>query len=112
MQNINKIKNKISAVFHTQEEKYMLAAIFDRYSWAIPILWDNLSCLFLDKQSQRSPFSVLWNITYGCNCRCSFCNKHGNTKDDLNAEQTKNIALQIGCSDVCMVILSGGEPFF
>lgn len=111
MVGIKKIKEKIYLLLRGQENRYMLDAIFDRYTSRVPVLLDNLCSLFYDKPSCQGPFSLLWRITYGCNCNCSFCIQHGFEGNDLNTKQANDVALQIARSNVCVVVLSGGKPF-
>ena len=111
MSDIKKIKRKFMHFFRMRrEDRHTFDAMFDRYTFGIPTLLDNLRCLLFDKPSQKSPFFILWYVTRNCNCRCSFCNLDLEGTD-LNTKQAKDVALQIGRSNTCVVALSGGEPF-
>jgi len=72
---------------------------------------DNFLVYRLGKKPLAGPFYVGWNLTFRCNCKCSFCRStsfdHGN---ELNTQECLNIIRNLGIKKVPLLSLTGGEP--
>jgi radical SAM protein with 4Fe4S-binding SPASM domain len=59
-----------------------------------------------------APLSVLWDITYACNLRCTHCLTGSGTaaSDELSAEQAEAVLDQLLAAKVFSLTFCGGEP--
>lgn len=63
----------------------------------------------------HSPFRLVHDITYRCNCRCKICErwkKSSDYKDDLSTEDIFKMLDDAKRAGIVMYVVEGGEPFF
>lgn len=87
-----------------------------RYGFRVPrlsaVALDNLLTYFLNKKPTLGPMYVGWNLTFRCNCFCSFCQTHefAGKESELTTEECLRITRELGQAKVVELSLTGGEP--
>ncbi|MDD4940719.1 MAG: radical SAM protein [Candidatus Omnitrophica bacterium] len=56
------------------------------------------------------PFSATFELTYGCNLKCSMCYQFPFRKGELNTQEVKGIIDQLADAGCLYLSLTGGEP--
>ncbi len=59
---------------------------------------------------RSKPMLAVWETTYRCNMRCSFCNEQDFSMPELNTEQALDLVRQLGELGTNIILLTGGEP--
>ena len=65
-------------------------------------------------KTKRGPLFITWLVTFDCNLYCSFCSTHKSKKKhsaNLSTHRAREVAHEIGKSNVFIVGFTGGEVF-
>jgi MoaA/NifB/PqqE/SkfB family radical SAM enzyme len=67
----------------------------------------NISCI---KLGFPRPIIAVWEVTYGCNMRCVFCNEKNLIAEEMNTSEALVMIERLRRLKTNIILLTGGEP--